>query len=363
MNPNRMLKAGEMFTLLFILLSLKATDATASLFTQKTQNAFWYMPIISLLVILPSLLLLLHLLKKYQDKNLIELIETIMGSLVSKIIGLIIFLSSFLLMGFSYRGYVEQINFLYFPETPYVILSLIFFTIVYFAAKKGWEVIGFTTKIFLPFFVLSSVILIILILNDLVIERVFPIFGSGGIIVLREGALKGSIFIELFLITIAYTSFKKTDFFRKGFVLGLIFSIISIICFFFIYATTFDYNSIAKMSYPFYDITQYVNLGGYLTNIETFFMIFWLLGSFLRYAIYLYLVTWIISATFHIEHIESLLLPVGFLGLIIGVISKNLIINEFTFYNSILNYLTFFYIGFPILLWLISSLKGEYKKK
>ncbi|CQR45777.1 Spore germination protein YndE [Paraliobacillus sp. PM-2] len=362
MNPHKLLKTGEMFAMLVILLSLKASDTTASLLAQHTQNAFWYMPFISLLVVLPSILILVHLLKKYEDKNLVQLIEAIMGSWASKVISFMIFLSSFILMGFSYRSYVGQIKIMYFPQTPTLFLYLIFFIIVYFAAKKGWEVIGFTSKIFLPLFIVSTLILISLTMNDIVIERIFPFFGSGKLPILKEGALKGSIFVEVFLITIAYTSFKKTNYFRKGLFLGLAFSTVKIMLFFFIYATLFDYNSIVMLSYPFHDVLQYVHFGA-LTNIETFFMIFWLLGSFLRYAIYLYLVSWIFSEIFHIKHIESLLLPIGFLGLMVAVISRNVIVSELVFYNSISNYITFFYIGFPILLWLVSSLKGEMIKQ
>ncbi|WP_079710038.1 GerAB/ArcD/ProY family transporter [Paraliobacillus ryukyuensis] len=363
MKQTDTLKTGEMFAILSILIATRASDSTASLFTQKTQNAFWYVPIISLLVILPSLFLLFYLLKKYQDKNLIEMMETVLGGWGSKIIGLLIFFSAFLLMGLGNKSYVSQIKILYFPEAPGIIIALIFFIVIYFSAKKGWHVIAFVSKILLPFFLLSAVVLIALISNDIVVDRIFPIFGTGVQKVLWEGARKGALFHDVFLITIAYTSFEKTTYFRKGLIWGLIFSITELITFFFIYATTYDYNSIEKMSFPFHDLTQYVNFGSFLTNIETFFMVFWILASFIRFTIYLYIITWIFASLFHIKYIESLLLPIGFFNLIIGIIPENVIMNELVFRDALLNYTTPIFISFPILLWIVALAKGDLKKR
>lgn len=361
MHDQKTLKKGEMFTIIGLFIGMKVTDTTPTLFAQKSQNAFWLTPLISFLVILPSFLILLYLLKKAQNKNLIELMESIIGTKLGKSLGFLIFLSSFLLMGLDSRSYVEQIKLLYFPESPTTVLFFLFLCIAFFGAKKGLEVIGFTAKISYPFVKVSALILALLISVEVVWQRIFPIFGSGLPTILKEGTLKGSIFSELFLLTIAYTSFKETKHFRTGTLFGIFFVIIEITFFYFVYATVFDYNSIEKASFPFHDITQYVQMGEYFANIETFFMVFWLLAGFLRFIIYLYLITWLFGAVFNISEFEPLLLPISFLTLVVGMLPDNSVINELLYRDTVLNYVTPLFIVFPIILWIVALSRGALK--
>ncbi|WP_112179064.1 MULTISPECIES: endospore germination permease [Paraliobacillus] len=362
MHDQKTLKASEMFTMIGLFIGMKVTDTTPTLFAQKAQNAFWLIPIISFLVILPSFFLLIYLLKKAQNKNLMELIESLIGSKLGKTLGFLIFLSSFLLMCLDSRSYVEQIKLLYFPASPTTVLFFLFLCVVFFGAKKGLEVIGFTVKTSFLFIKLSALLLALLISVEIVWQRIFPIFGSGLSTILKEGALKGSIFSEFFLLTIAYTSFKDTKQFRIGTLFGVIFVIIEITFFFFVYATVFDYNSIEKASFPFHDITQYVQLGEYFANIETFFMVFWLLAGFLRFIIYIYLITWIFGAVFNISEFEPLILPFSFITLIIGMVPDNSVINELLFRDMLLNYVTPLFVLFPVILWIVALSRGALKK-
>ncbi|GGM43133.1 hypothetical protein GCM10011351_31380 [Paraliobacillus quinghaiensis] len=363
MHDKKTLKASEMFAMVTMLVGMKLTDTTATLYAQKSQNAFWVMPIISFLVILPSFLLLLFLLKKYQDKNLVELLESILGSVMGKLLGFFIFISSFLLIGLDSRSHIEQIKLLYFPASPNTVIFFLLLCIVFLGAKKGFEVIGFASKISLPFVKISVLILAILIMGEVVWQRIFPIFGSGLTIVLTEGVLKGSIFSEFFLLTIAYTSLRKTADFRIGALFGAFFVLFEIVFFFFVYTTVFDYNSIEKISFPFHDLTQFVSLGDYFTNIETFFMVFWLLAGFLRFIIYIYLLTWIFGAIFNISEFEPLLLPLSFITLVIGMIPDNSVVNETVYRDTLLNYVTPLYVIFPILLWGVALARGDLKKQ
>lgn len=361
MHDQKTLKAGEMFALVSILIGVKLTDSTASLFAQKAQNAFWFVPIIAFLVMLPALLILIYLLKKFKNKNLIELCETILGKTLGKLLGILLFLSAFFLTALDTRNYVEQIQLLYFPNSPTLFIFILLIIIIYFGAKKGIEVIGFTSRISLPFIKASILLLAGLILPQITWQRIFPIFGSGWTEVLTEGITKGAIFSEFFLLTIAYTSLQTTKQFRLGTYLGMVVVLIEITFFFFIYTTIFDYNSIEKISYPFYDITQYVDFGTFFTNIETFFMVFWLIALFLRYMILTYIIAWILGTIFHVHEFERLILPLSYLSITVGMLSDNAVINELLYRDRLLTYSTPLYVCFPFILWIVAKWKGALK--
>src|SRR5690625_370146 len=293
-----------MFAVALIFVSLKATDSTPTLIAQKTQNATWIVPIISFLLILPSFLLMIYLLKKYNNKNLVELFEAVTGKWIGKLLGFVIFLFCMSALMFESRNYIDQIKVLYFPNSPLEILFFLFIGVVFFGAKKGIEVIGFTAWISFPIIQFTAFVVIILISGEVILQRVFPIFGSGLGAVQTQGYSKAAIFGELFVLLIAYNATKESHMFRKGVLLAAFVSLFEIVIFYFVYITVFDYNSIQKAAFPFHDINQFISFGNFFTNIETVFMIFWLFAAFLKFIILIYFSAWIFGAIFNLKNFE-----------------------------------------------------------
>ncbi|UOQ49558.1 endospore germination permease [Gracilibacillus caseinilyticus] len=362
MQNRGLLRMKEILAMTLIIVGIKFSDSTSSLMSQQAQNGFWLIPLISFVCIFPGFLLMLYLLKKYKDKNLVELIETIIGKWAGKLICLLLFIFAFLTLTLDSRNYVEQIKQLYFQESPTDTVYYIFFIVVLFGAKKGFEVIGFTSWITLLFTKASVLIVFLLITGDMVLQRIFPIFGQGLSILLTEGVKKASIFAELFFLLIAYQSAKSTSMFRKGSIIASIIGLFEILLFFFVYVCVFDYNSIKKIAFPYHDITQFVNLGQFFTNIETFFMVFWLLAAFLKFIIFIYITSWIFGEIFAIRNFEPLLLPFSFLVVMIGLIPLNSVINELVLRETLLTIMSPFFIIFPFILWSIAFFKGDLKQ-
>ncbi|SES15097.1 spore germination protein (amino acid permease) [Gracilibacillus ureilyticus] len=363
MQNKGFLRVREIAAMILLLVGVKLSDSTPALLTQKAQNGFWLIPVISFICIFPSFLLMLYLLKKYKDKNLVHLLEAILGKGAGKAVSFIIFLFAFLSMTLDSRNYIEQIKLLYFPESPTNIIFLIFMVVVFLGAKKGFEVIGYSSWIGLPLIKASAFTIIFLVLGDLVLQRIFPIFGSGLPIILKEGVVKASMFAELFYILIAYLATRETAKFNKGSIIAALIAFFEILIFYFIYITVFDYNSVAKIAFPFHDITQFISFGEFFTNIETLFMVFWLFAAFLKFIIFLYITTWIFGVIFEIKDFEPLLLPFGFLVGTIGLLPFNSVINELHFRETLLTIMSPFFIVLPVLLWVIALLKGGLRKK
>jgi spore germination protein KB len=362
MQNKDFLRVKEILAITLILVGIKLADSTPVLMAQKAQNGFWLIPLLSFILIFPSFLIMLHLLKKYQDKNLLELIESITGKWIGKFVGMLLFIFAFLTLTLDSRNYIEQIKLLYFPESPTDIIFFIFIGIVFFGAKKGMEVIGFTAWIALFVIKGAAILVLILIYGDIVVQRIFPIFGASLPVMLSEGINKAAIFAELFFLLIAYQSAKKTAMFRKGIIIASMITIFEITIFYFVYTTVFDYNSIEKIQFPFHDITQFINFGEFLTNIETIFMVFWLFAAFLKFIIFLYITTWIFGEIFVIRNFEPLLLPFSFLVILIGLLPFNSIMNELVLRETLLTIMSPFFIIFPFVLWIIAWSKGDLKQ-
>ncbi len=362
MQNNGFLRGREIAAMVLIIVGIKLSDSTLALLAQKAQNGFWLIPIIGFVCIFPSFLILLYLLKKYKDKNLIEMFEQLLGKWGGKILGIILFLFALFTTTVQSRNYVEQIKLLYFPESPTIAIFFIFFTVAFFGAKRGIEVIGYTTWIGLLFVKLSAFLIVILVFGDVVFERIYPIFGADFSIVLKEGFLKSSMFGELIFFLIAYLAAQDTKMFRKGSIIAACIAILEITLYCIIYVTVFDYNSVSKIAFLFHDITQFINMGQYFTNIETIFMVFWLFAAFLKFIILGYIIVWIYGAVFHIRNFEPLLLPFYFIIGSYGLLPFSSARNELVFHDQLLNTMSPFLIIFPYILLLVAFMKGDLKK-
>ncbi|WP_058309213.1 GerAB/ArcD/ProY family transporter [Gracilibacillus massiliensis] len=361
MQNNGYLRIKEIAAMTLLLVGIKLSDSTPSLLAQEAQNGFWLIPLLSFICMFPGFLIMLYLLKKYRDKNLVELMEAITGKWIGKILGLFIFLFAFFTITLDSRNYIEQIKLLYFPKSPTIVIFFIFIGIVFFGAKKGIEVIGETSWIFLTVIKISASLVILLSLGEIVMQRVFPIFGSGLFNIVTEGVKKASLFAELFFLLIAYKVTKSSSMFSKGIIIASIITIFEITLFYFVYITVFDYNSIGKIAFPFHDLTQFLNFGRFFTNIETLFMVFWLFAAFLKFIIFIYLATWIFGELFAIRNFEPLLLPFSFLVIMLGLLPFNAVINELILRETLLTIMSPFFIVLPYLLWGIAWGKGDLK--
>ncbi|WP_440897351.1 GerAB/ArcD/ProY family transporter [Amphibacillus sp. Q70] len=350
MKVDTKLSTYEICALTIIFISLKLSDTTPTLLAQTTQNAFWYVPLLSIIVISPFLFILYYLLAKYKARNLVDLFEILLGKFLGKTLAFFIFLYSYFLAAFDFRGYVNQIKLLYFEKSSINIIFVLLIFICIFGGIRGIKVIGYTAKVFFPFLELVLLLLVALTLPSIVVERIYPIFGSGLSHVLTESVSRTSLFASTILLMMIPSIAKKPENFYKGTIIGLIISAIQIVFLFFIYTTFIDYKSISKTPFPFHEIALYVDLGSFFTNVETFFMTFWLLATFIRFTLFLYLITWLFGAIFNIEKFELLLLPMGFLIMVIGLIPDNMIITELVYRNQLLSIASTTTFVFPLIL-------------
>jgi spore germination protein KB len=357
------LRARELTAIIFMVIGLKGGDTTPALFADSAQNALWISPIVSFTVILPPFITLMYLLKKYQTKNLVELIKHLLGDKVGTFLGILLFIGAFVAMATDMRNVVEEVNYLYFPDSPTTVIYVIFLFICLYIANKGFDTIGSLAWAILPVIIATILSVMFVDIQDAVWRRIFPILGSGASVVIKDGISLSSIFLEFFLLTIAYQATQDTKQFRTGMYIGGALSAVLIVSFYALYTMVFDYNTIDNIAYLYQESTEVVPLGHFFTNISTIFMIGWLFSNFLRFSIFLYIVCWLYGSLFQIKRFEGLLMPLGFIAMILSLIPPNFIVNELIIRKTSLHMITPVYLCFPFILWAASFWRGRSRKK
>src|SRR5690625_7576923 len=93
-----------------------------------------------------------------------------------------------------------------------------------------------------------------------------------------------------------------------------------------------------------------------------FFFSFWLIATFLRFSIYLYMNALLFGNIFKIKDTSYIIPILATLVVTIGMIPDYATYTLFLFRSTYLNYLTSFFILFPCLLWGVAKCRSEERR-
>ena len=221
----------EFFSIIVITLSLKATDMSTVFVFRDGLNAAWMIMIGSFLLILPSLFLLNSVLKKYQNKNILEVTQLTLGKPFAFVIAFILLCFTLLNTASDSRSYLTQLTTINFPNTPMFILYLCFLMVCMWGAKKGWESVGATAWAVFPYLMIAMGLLFILMLKEAHFYRIFPLFGTGMTEVAKASFGYTALFSEPFILAMMYPFVKNHGTYTKSLYSSLIFTVFFMVCY------------------------------------------------------------------------------------------------------------------------------------
>lgn len=347
----------EFFSIISIIVGLKGTDMSTVLLFKDGLNAAWMIVIGSFLLIIPSLLLLSSVLKKYQCKNILEVTQLTLGKPSAFVIALIMLGFTLLNTAIESRSYMTQLITVNFPNTPLFILYLFFLTICMWGAKKGWESVGAIAWTTFPYLILTLGFLFFLMFKDAVFNRMFPLFGTGKWEIARASFNYTSLFGDVIVVAMMYPFVKSHQTYTRSLYSSLLFTVSLMALLYLSYIWMFDYRSVGKITFPYNEAIRIVSLGRNITNIETFFITLWLVGVFVKFTVYIYLVSRIFGFLFQIKEFEHTIMPITLLILVIGMIPENNENNIFFIRTSTLTYYKYIIFLIPPLLWTAAKIK------
>jgi len=355
------LGSRDLIALICISIGVKYTDMTVVMMYNEGLNATWMIPLFSTAFLILPYLALLSLLKKY-DMNFIELIHFLTGKYIGFILSMILFIITMTATFVNSASYSYIMHSIYMPRTPMYAINgigwLTVFAITYIGFKsftKGNYILFWYIKFF-------TVIFLILAYMEGTFANLLPIFGPGLDELLKHVPSNSSVFGDLFYLTVFYNYFRNHNEYRKGSLIGFIIVLLELTIIFGVFAMIYYYPSLTKMKYPFQQVTMNVGLGRFITNLEIFFLGYWIVTGVLRFTIYIFTAVHILAYTLNIKEIKYLYLPCISIVFLLGFIPDNQIDLIFTFREGFLYKNTWVTITIlPISLWIISFIKGGKK--
>lgn len=360
---NNKIGTREFFAIVAFTMGMQTADTTPTLLFKEAKSAAWIMVLVSSIIPLICLPILLKLFDRYKGKGLIDIIYQLTGKYIGLIIGIILTMEIISFSAINTRSYIDILSDVFFQNTPKLVLYLVLIAGSCLIAIHGLEAIGRFAWISLPYVLVSIIIFIVLVLKDLNPAYLFPIFGSGIKSIIKGGVTNSTIYGEMIFFTILFPFARNPKDYKIANIIGLSFVAFTISLFCAIYIMAFDYPSVVIINYPFQTLARLLYIGRFLGNLEAFFLAFWVIGSIVRFSVYLYIDAAFLSYTLKLKKIEALIIPCAALTLVMGIIPENFFqaIQVSKIFLSRITLVSIYLL--PFILLIISQLKGDYKNE
>jgi spore germination protein KB len=347
----------EYMAITLLAIGTKLADDTPAILFHNLENSAWMAPIIMGLIAIIPITLLLKVYTRYPNKNLMDILQILLGKHLGYLIILMLSVSGFAVNIIDTSIYTDIIGTMYFTETPTIFLYMILMAVSAYGAKKGIEQIGSVAWALLTYIKISLFIALILAMANGNFSYLFPIFGPGKWEIIKESSLKLALYADFLYLGVIASYISSTKDIKKGTWISLIIISIEFPLSIIAYLSLFDYESVKLLNYPFHETIRYISVG-FLSNIETFFFPFWLVATFIRFSIYLYISSVMFGWLFKIKEFEYLIPTLATLMVIIGMIPETPTFSMGDIKEKIVNLSAPSFFFLPILLWIRSLMKG-----
>lgn len=331
-----------------------------SVVASEAEQDAWISGMISV-AIAPLLIVFIYdaLRKCYPDLTLVEYSQKILGKWLGMAISLL-FISYFFITAAAYLSEIgDFINSHIMPDTPIQVIMILFMSVVLMAARLGLEPLARSAEIFFPYVVLLVSTLIILLLPEIKLQNLQPVWEGG-----LKPVIRGSIpfivfpFVESVAVLMILPFVSQKDRIRKSLFVGQLLGGIVLIIITMLATLVLGSESTARHSYPIYMLAKKINIADFLMRLEAILAIIWFITIFIRFSLFFYVTVLGLAQTFKLQDYRPLIFPFGILLIAFTLIMTPNIVHYSEFITEIWPYyaMTFGFL-LPLILLIIAKVQ------
>ena len=324
---------------------------------------YWSVPILSSIIGFLIVIVMFKLHNYYPKETIIQYSCSILGKVWGKIIGAFLLLSMFYLSLHAFWSYASFVNDYFLLNTPKTVILGSLALICAFAARAGVEVIGRLAEIITPLIVILFVAILILLLTDVDLRNLFPIFGHGILPTIKASYFLNNWFSEFMFIGFFLPFLVNQKKEKKRVMISVLIVMLTMVSFDVIILLVFG-KALEGFSVPFSTAVQYINIADFFTHLESLVMAFWIMGAFIKMAVLLYILSLGIAQWLNLSDYRPLVLPVTFTVILLALWQIPNVATSLAIIMSILPVMShLFFVLVPVLLLFITSIKKRVKKR
>lgn len=306
------------------------------------------------------MMIVLFLIKKLGG-DFISVCNKLVGKRVSWIILLfysLIFLSNAVLL---LRDYVESTKLSALHDADYQLITLVYGFTIMIAVYLGIEVIARAGCFVLPFIVVGSVLVVVLLYPFYQIYHLVPLLGNGFKPLMISGFQGAGYNLLALLIVILAPAFQNVRTMKACFLWGLGGSAAMKLLYVLVLLITFGVEVGQEKILPFFEMARLVFVNHYIQRIEAPLIIIWVMFGMLAIATSLYIAVYLVTRILKLTTLKPMIPLLTVLTMTLSMLPKNF--DQVTKYESLL--LNAEAIGIyliPLVLLVSYLIKGKDKK-
>lgn len=341
-----------------IIISSPATRIIPKDAAAKAAQAGWVSPIICVVPFIALILIIDSIMKKYEGQSMSEIIASIMGNFLGRLMLVIYLLWALMLLALYMRYYVERLTSSIYPNVDNK--EMLFLTLIPIAymLRSGLTVIARMSEILLPFIGLMLVMLAAFLFPKVRVDTILPVYFNDIVPMWKASFSSTAILAYLFLLFFLSDKLVNLKSFKKFGYIAAYVNISSLMLVNFITIGVLGSSVVERSPMPVLSVVKQVSILETIENIEAIIIAIWIFADFTLISTFFFVILNMVKSLFKLSDtkpiINILVILLYFLSL--GICSDKFELEAFfekvaVPLNIILGY------GFPIILFILSKLK------
>ncbi len=325
----------------------------------EAKQDVWIAVPMAIFAAVPVFFVYARLLTLFPGKDLYEILNTVFGKIVGKLLSLFIIWFAFHLGALVIRNFTEFIKIVSIPETPQNIIAIFMTVLCIWAVKAGVEVIGRWTSMILPIIIGAIIGVTLLFIPLLEFKNLKPVLYEGmGPVLDSAFSVLSFPFAETVIFTTVLNKLRKPASPFKVYYWSLLIGGITIVTVATRSVLVLGVENISMMYFPSYASVRLINIGDFLQRIEVLVSTVFLFAGFVKISICLYAASSGMAKVLNMDDYRYVVTPVGLLMMALAAFVYPNVMEMFEWANKIYKFYAF---PFEIILPLIVFIGAEIK--
>ena len=330
----------------------------------RAKNDAWLAGILGVVFFIPFALIYARIQSIFHGRDIFEITILLYGKVFGRILIIIFSWYSFHLGALVLRNFCEFVHVESLPETPLIVITLCFITINIAAARSGIEVIARIATFCLPVVIILFLLMEILSISTMDFNNIKPILGNGFSKVADVGFSSFSFpFAESVILLGVFYTLKKRESAVKVYMKGVLAAGIVLITLTLVNIFVLG-NMIEDYYFPSYASFSFIKVGDFIQRMEGTIAISYVLTSFIKSSICLFVACKGIAAVFNLNHYKFIVIQTGLIMAYFSLILYDNIEEMVDWFQNIYQFYAIpFQIIFPLFIWVCAEIRNRSEKR
>lgn len=352
----------QLFFVFTIIVSSPTTRYLPKYSATKAEQAGWLSPIVSALPFIMLILIIDYLLNKFEGQSMSEIINSVLGKYLGKLIEVLYLLWALLLTAMYLRYYAERLTNTIYSNINNEVLILLTLIPIAYMLRSGFTVIARMSEILLPFIGTALVILSVFLLPKVRADNLLPVYFNDIVPIIKGSISTTAILAYVFLMFFLSDKVVNLKSLRKFGYITTFVNIISIAAVTFIVIGVLGSSTVKRSPLPVLVSVKQISILDTIENIDAIVIAMWIFADFTLVSAMLVITLNLIKSVFKLSYTNPL---INMLSILIYFLSMGISISRFeleAFSNSALTWINLVMgYGFPFVLFVLSMFKKKNK--